>query len=127
MILRGPAGVPGQRARDSHGGSGEYYVRTLFASESTGPLKYARDLTLKAASSIGIHPHRDDEEYYFIVSGHGLMTVDNEEAVVGPGDMVVTPAGSSHGLRADRGEDVRLLVVCVSARETDRGSEERSR
>jgi mannose-6-phosphate isomerase-like protein (cupin superfamily) len=113
MIVKGPAGVPGEWAHDSHGGRGEYFVRTLLTSEFKSAVKYMRDLTLKAGSSIGTHPHATDEELYFIVAGRGVMVVDGEECVVGPGDVVLTHPGSSHGLRADDGTDLQIVVVCA--------------
>ncbi len=116
MIVKGPATTAGEWGRNSHGGNGEYFVRTLLTTEFKSTLKYIRDLTLKAASSIGVHPHRDDEEIYFVISGHGTMIVDAEEQAVGPGDVVLTYAGSSHGLRADRGEELRIFVACAAVR-----------
>ena len=113
MIVRGPATIPGEWARDSHGGEGEYFVRTLLTTEFMSPLKYVRDLTLRAGSSIGVHPHDNDEEIYFIIAGRGVMVVDGVEQRVAEGDVVLTYSGSSHGLRADPDTNLRIFVACA--------------
>ena len=113
MIVRGPESVPGEWAQNSHGGHGDYFVRTLLTSEFKSSLRYLRDLTLKAGSSVGIHPHYGDEELYFVMTGRGVMVVDGEECTIGPGDVVLTNPGSSHGIRAEYGSDLRLVVVCA--------------
>lgn len=113
MVTTGPATIPGQWATDSHGGQGPYFVRTLLTSEFRSSLKYIRDLTLKAGSSIGMHPHVDDEEVYLVISGRGVMTVDGETWRIGPGDVTLTQPGSSHGLRADLDSDLHILVACA--------------
>jgi len=116
MIVKGPATISGEWGHNSHGGKGEYFVRTLLTTEFKSTLKYIRDLTLKAGSSIGVHPHQDDEELYFVIAGHGTMIVDEEEEAVGPGDVVLTHPGSRHGLRADLGEELRIFVACAAVR-----------
>ena len=113
MILGTPETVPGEQGRESHGGKGEYFVRTLLDQVPDSAFKYVRDLTLFPGSSIGNHLHSDDEEIYFIISGSGVMIVDGEERVVGPGSAVLTQSGSHHGLRNKGTEDLRIFVVCA--------------
>ena len=100
MIFGAPDTVPGQRDRESHGGKGQYFVRTLLATVPGSIFKYVRDLTLYPGSSIGEHLHSGDEEFYFVVSGTGVMVVDADEHPVGPGSAVLTQSGSRHGLRS---------------------------
>jgi mannose-6-phosphate isomerase-like protein (cupin superfamily) len=113
MILGTPDTIPGQRGRHSHGGAGEYFVRTLLDDVPGSAFKYVRDLTLYPGSSIGDHPHADDDEIYFVVSGTGVMVVDGHEQTVGPGAAVLTLSGSRHGLRNEGDEDLRIVVACA--------------
>lgn len=64
-------------------------------------------------------PHTEDEIYY-VVSGTGRITVDAEEAQVGPGSIVCVGAGVPHRFH-DIAEELRLLVVFGPA-EVSRGS-----
>lgn len=64
-------------------------------------------------SSIGVHPHDDNEEIYMIVSGHGVATLDGREVQVRPGDVMVNHPGGSHGLRNDGQEELRIFAFAV--------------
>ncbi len=115
MILGEPETIPGELGSESHGGKGKYFVRTLLDNVPGSAFKYMRDLTLYPGSSIGDHPHSGDEEVYFVISGTGVMVIDGEERVVGPGSATLTPSGSHHGLRNEGTEHLRIFVVCAES------------
>ena len=56
------------------------------------------------------HFHRQTEEVYHVVSGYGVATLNNQEAVVGPGDTVVIPVDVIHKIRASS-EGLAFIVV----------------
>ena len=114
MILGTPETFPGERAQESHGGSGGYFVRTLLDSPPDSAFRYVRDLILDPGSSIGDHPHEGDDEVYFIISGSGVMQVDGEQRSIGPGSAVLTRSGSHHGLVNTGTLDMRICVACAS-------------
>ena len=59
-----------------------------------------------------IESHKDPmEEIYFVLSGEGKMTVDEETRHVSPGDATWIPAGSAHGLTNDSQDNLLILVV----------------
>jgi mannose-6-phosphate isomerase-like protein (cupin superfamily) len=63
-----------------------------------------------------IEGHRDPmEEIYFVLSGEGEMTVDDETRHVGPGDAVWVPTGSIHALTNSGEEDCIILVTASPA------------
>jgi len=68
-------------------GSGEKNAR-LFA-----------EITLEPGSSIGYHQHQSETEYYFILSGTGIVNDEGKEVEVKQGDSVITGNGASHGIR----------------------------
>ena len=76
-------------------------------------LKWIHDHVLSPGVSIGLHDHVDDEEYYYILSGSGLMTLDGVEYTVSAGDMTAIYPGGSHGLYNNTEEDLRVLVICL--------------
>lgn len=59
-----------------------------------------------------IETHTDPmEEIYFVLSGEGEMSVDEETKHVRPGDATWIPAGSAHSLSNSSEEDLLILVV----------------
>ena len=115
MILGTPDTVPGEYSEAYHGGKGSFFRRTLLDGVPGSVFKYVRDITVPPGSVVGEHPHSDDEEVYFIISGTGTMVVDGEERVVGSGSAVLTLSGSVHGIRNEGAEELRLFVACARA------------
>ena len=69
-----------------------------------------------------MHTHGPaDEEIYVIVSGFGLMRVEEEEFIVGPGDVVVNNRLGTHGLINTGEAELRLVVIEVPAASFDFG------
>ncbi|MGY8826167.1 MAG: cupin domain-containing protein [Candidatus Latescibacterota bacterium] len=64
--------------------------------------------------SIGIHSHKDDEEYYYILAGAGTMSLDGEDFRVAAGDITAVYPGGDHGLLNDGDQDLRVLVFSIS-------------
>lgn len=120
MILATPDTVKGERAWDSHGGSGGFFVRTLLEDPPNSSFRYVRDLILDPGSSIGDHPHVDDDEVYFIVSGSGVIHVDGERHDVGPGSAILTRSGSHHALVNTGALHMRICVACARTQSGER-------
>jgi mannose-6-phosphate isomerase-like protein (cupin superfamily) len=101
---------------ECHGGQGALdWVSVLGGEQLKGRhLRFMHDDVLPPGVSIGVHGHKDNEEYYYIVSGKGVMTLDGKEFEVGPGDVTAVFAGGSHGLENRGDEDLRIIVVCVA-------------
>ncbi|MEI6499587.1 MAG: cupin domain-containing protein [Armatimonadota bacterium] len=70
--------------------------------------------TLHPGSSVGVHPHEDNEEVYLILSGQGIATIDGREQRVRPGDVMVNHPGCSHGLKNDSDEELRIFAFAVA-------------
>jgi mannose-6-phosphate isomerase-like protein (cupin superfamily) len=63
-------------------------------------------------ATIGVHTHEsDNEELYIMLSGRGIMMIENQEHDVSEGDVIVNPPGGTHGLRNCGETDIRLVVV----------------
>ena len=74
---------------------------------------------LPAGMSTIPHFHRQTEEIYFIVSGHGVMRIDGQEREVVPGDAIAIPPGAVHQIANTGSEDLRLLCCCAPCYEHD--------
>lgn len=57
------------------------------------------------------HTHRFEEEFYYVLSGRGVVLIDGEEHEVGPGDFIGFPSPSPpHIMTNPFDEDVVYLV-----------------
>jgi mannose-6-phosphate isomerase-like protein (cupin superfamily) len=69
-----------------------------------------RKRVLKPGAGIGYHEQHEDEVYY-VLSGHGVMTLDGKPTEVGPGTAILTRTGSSHGITQAGSEDLVLIIT----------------
>ncbi|HZJ87668.1 MAG TPA: cupin domain-containing protein, partial [Sphaerochaeta sp.] len=81
------------------GGDGEVTFLHLMESGSVPHARLFAELTLDPGSSIGEHEHTGETEYYWILSGSGIVTEADGEKPVSAGDLVVTGGGASHAIR----------------------------
>lgn len=102
-------------ARNCHGGTGTLVCREVhgdYARPDAG-IKYVHDDVLPPGTSIGEHRHDGDEEFYYILEGSGVMTLDDEIVAVQAGDFCFTKSGHRHNLRNTGTVPMRLMVVCA--------------
>lgn len=71
------------------------------------------EATLPPGTSTTKHRHLKSEEIYYILSGHGSMTVGGETQEVMPHDAVLTPPGVPHELANTGGEPLVFLCCCA--------------
>jgi mannose-6-phosphate isomerase-like protein (cupin superfamily) len=69
------------------------------------------EATIPAGGGTRLHWHRDSEEFYFILSGSGVMEIGGETREVGEGDAILIPAGAWHQIRATT--PLRFLCCCA--------------
>lgn len=110
MIIRNFLEAP-LRTASSHKGKGEVWSVKLFDERDfDSGLKFLYYMELPPGTSIGYHPHGNNEEVYVVLEGRGLMTVNGARQEVKPGDVIVNKANWSHGLENCSSAVIRLLV-----------------
>src|SRR5581483_2689852 len=57
------------------------------------------------------HYHKLSEEFYFIIEGEGVMSIDDGTRTVGAGDAILIPANAWHTIHA--ATDLRFLCCCA--------------
>lgn len=62
-----------------------------------------------------LHRHLITEELYFIQSGYGRMTLDDQTFEVEPGDTICIPAGAAHCIENSGNSELLLLCCCSPA------------
>jgi mannose-6-phosphate isomerase-like protein (cupin superfamily) len=110
-----PAGFIVERDADvaknepgTHKGGGETIGYSFFAQAPDVRMVF-RKRALKPGSAIGYHEQKEDEIYY-VISGRGVMTIDDKSFDVTPGTAILTRPGSSHGLKQAGTEDLVILI-----------------
>ena len=71
--------------------------------------------TLPPGRSVTPHHHEVMEEVYYILSGHGIMRIGEEEQAVGAGDAIYIPRQMRHTLTNTGAEAMKILLVCGPA------------
>ncbi len=69
---------------------------------------------LPVGRSFSPHYHQDMQEVFIMIEGRAIMTVDGQEAAIGPGDVVVIAPKGVHRMENTGSEDVQYLVVGIS-------------
>ncbi|HEY4018290.1 MAG TPA: cupin domain-containing protein [Pseudonocardiaceae bacterium] len=104
------------RIQDVHGAAGasewKCFARRSWLRGDWEAVEWAR---IPPGGISGEHLHSRTEEVYFILSGRGEILLDGVATEVGPGDVILTGLGTTHGLRAIGEESVSWLVVEVSS------------
>ncbi|WP_372712954.1 cupin domain-containing protein [Ilyobacter sp.] len=96
------------------GGKGTIYnYRYLDKDEINTPLKGFYVNELLPGSEICYHEHIDDEEFYYILSGKGIVNDNGKEREIGPGDLIYTPFKEGHGLKNTGDEPIKFAAFIV--------------
>jgi mannose-6-phosphate isomerase-like protein (cupin superfamily) len=56
------------------------------------------------------HVHQGYDEVYYLLSGTGTITLGQEVHLLRPGSVAVIPAGVSHSLEADPGQELEFVI-----------------
>ncbi|HMN12510.1 MAG TPA: cupin domain-containing protein [Bellilinea sp.] len=115
MIKKGNTLVTNTSAA-SHGGTGNIDRTPLLQpDEFYNKGRLLNHMHLAAGSSVGGHAHKDEQEIYYIISGKGTYDDNGTLVDIEAGDVTVCPPGSTHGIRADKGEDLNLIALILYA------------
>lgn len=71
------------------------------------------ETTLESGQTIPPHFHPDAEELYYILSGKGLMHIENERREIETGDVIYIPPEKVHFLQNTSAEQVRFITLTV--------------
>ena len=93
----------------THNGGGQTIGYSFF--DKTPGMKFVfRKRALHPGAGVGPHEQHEDEVYY-VLSGKGVMTVDDTAVDMTPGTAVLTRPGSSHSLKQMGPEDLVVLIA----------------
>jgi mannose-6-phosphate isomerase len=98
-------------ALGAEAGTGEVRPRGAFVVLDDGPLGKVKRITVEPGKRLSYQLHHRRAEHWFVVAGRALVTLDDVEHEVLPGQAIDIPLGSAH--RVENRGDVPLVFVEV--------------
>ncbi|MEA3489091.1 MAG: cupin domain-containing protein [Candidatus Omnitrophota bacterium] len=100
--------------KNMRGGEGEVTIRHYFKKdEINASCRLCAQLVIPPGAGIGRHEHAGEDEIFIIQRGRALITCDDREEQVGPGDSILTGKGESHSIRNKGDEDLLITAVIM--------------
>ena len=92
--------------------------RSMKEQTAGGYLELAAEFAVEAGGAVHPHSHRT-HEYYYILSGRGIMVIEDEEREVVPGDFIYIPSEKVHSIRTvSDTAPLRALVFAIGMADT---------
>jgi quercetin dioxygenase-like cupin family protein len=92
--------------------------RAMKAQTAGGYLELAAEFEVAGGGAVHPHSHHT-HEYYYVLNGRGVMTIEDEEREVVPGDFIHIPPNKVHSLRpVSDTAPIRALVFAVGLADT---------
>jgi mannose-6-phosphate isomerase-like protein (cupin superfamily) len=66
------------------------------------------------------HFHHHAQQFFYVLAGKAVMEVDGRSIVMTAGEGVWIPAGTSHQMKNESGDEVRFLVISQPPSHGDR-------
>lgn len=106
---------------NAHGGEGDvHFHRIATDANLAGNCNFIDFTSMPPGTTIGKHRHRaDEEEFYLILKGTGLMQLGDERFQVQAGDLVRNPPGGTHALQNTGESELQMFVFEVKVDETE--------
>ena len=89
--------------------------REMFELTRGGHLELVSEFEVAGGGCVDPHQH-PTHEFYFVMSGRGIMTVADEDQAVGPGDLVYIPPDTVHSLRPTGGGAIHCFCFAVGVK-----------
>jgi mannose-6-phosphate isomerase-like protein (cupin superfamily) len=80
-----------------------------------GYLELANEFEVPAGGEVYPHTH-PTHEFYFVMSGDGVMTIGAEQRDVQPGDLIYIPPDEVHSLRPSGNEAMHCFCFAVGVK-----------
>ena len=109
MEIRKAKDIVPRLAENCHDGEGVLLCKNLLNGFDSVNFRFMHCDDLPAGVSIGNHLNDKNEEVYYLVSGKGVLTYDDNEYEMLAGDVSLCKIGHSHSFTAT--ENCVLIVV----------------
>jgi len=80
-----------------------------------GYLELANEFEVPVGGEVFPHTH-PTHEFYFVMTGRGVMTINGEERPVAPSDLIYIPPDAIHSLRPTDDEAIHCFCFAVGVK-----------
>lgn len=108
---------PGKGARPEDGKPGwiDMDVRWLVTRDSVGSQQSVFGVTyFPPGARHEVHRHENAEEIEYLIQGHGVARVGDEDVAMGPGDAVYVARNEYHGFRNTSDTETAVMAWCYA-------------
>lgn len=96
------------------GGKGSVGITHILKQDQlTGKCRLVGKLSIQPGCSIGLHPHDNEEEIFYIMKGKALVEDGGVKQEVGEGDAILTGGGSSHSIENISSEPLEVFAFIL--------------
>lgn len=114
-MVHHPADMPVEERPHMRGGEGTIALQAAFSqNDHASPVRLFSHITIPAGGSIGYHVHEREAEFFYVLSGQGVMDDNGTPAAIAAGDATVTRDGEGHSVLNTGSEPLELLAVIVT-------------
>lgn len=112
MIVRN-ADLAREEKPNMRGGAKTVTLLHMVRGDSLPHGRLFSHLTIPPGGSIGSHPHEGETEYYYILSGKGIVNEGDTPSEVNPGDVVITGGGATHSIENTGDEPLSFIALIL--------------
>ena len=102
-------------AEDVSGGNGIIQAHKLIDLFPGSAIKSVGLVRLEPGASIGLHSHHSEEDFFFCISGVGIVIDNNQEHSFTPGTLQIARDGETQAIRNTGETELVFLGALVAA------------
>jgi mannose-6-phosphate isomerase-like protein (cupin superfamily) len=104
-------------AEGVRGGNGSVTAHKLLDLFPGSAIKSVGIVRLEPGASVGEHSHQDEEDFYYCISGVGVVVDNGCEHPFTPGTLQITRSGESQAIRNTGETELVFLGALIAAQE----------
>lgn len=99
---------------NARGGIGTIFGQRLVTEHPGSAIKAVGITRLPPGTSVGLHEHHGEEDFYFCLSGEGVVVDHDTEKPFTPGTLQITRSGEGQAVRNTGSKDLVFLGGLVA-------------
>jgi mannose-6-phosphate isomerase-like protein (cupin superfamily) len=107
--------IPAETLQNVRGGEGPVLAQKILSPEAGSAIKGIGITRLPPGSSVGWHEHHGEEDFYFCLSGEGIVLDHDQEKPFTPGTFQITRSGQAQAIRNTGSVDLVFLGGLVAS------------
>ena len=108
-----------QRINHNNWIKGKNYQKRILIDELKGKINLIEDVIVVPKGTILCHSHDFTDEIFYITNNSAIMTVNDKEFEVSPGDMIYVSKNESHGFRNESNKEFKMIVFKINFQKGD--------